>query len=90
MEKKKTVKRARPVPEERFFPMVDFMKDYLREVNPGKNASKIKKARYAHAVRCVKEMEKIITEENPRLKIATMIRPCFGLWPLSFIPPSAE
>lgn len=90
MEKRKSVKRVRAGTVASFYPMVDFMKDYLREVRPGKKASKIEKERYAHALRCVKEMGRIIIEKNPHFKTATMIRPCFGIWPLSFIPPSSE
>jgi hypothetical protein len=58
------MKRKKPVRIDNFYPLVAYMKGYLRREKPGPDASKIRKDRYALAVRCVKKMDELLIKKN--------------------------
>ncbi|MHB8055911.1 MAG: hypothetical protein ACYDH3_11760 [Candidatus Aminicenantales bacterium] len=88
MEKKKAVMKLRAGSVAGFFPMVDYLKGYLREIAPKEEASETDKERYAYAVKCVKEMEKAILQKNPAIGKMKPLLPCMLGWLI--IPPMAR
>ncbi|MCX6565160.1 MAG: hypothetical protein NTW38_01835 [Candidatus Aminicenantes bacterium] len=58
------MKRKKPVKIDNFYPLVAYIKDYLRKEKPGRDATRIQKDRYAQALKCIIKLDGLFKDKN--------------------------